>query len=294
MLKRTNGEKIFGVFNGFILILIGIVTLYPLVYVVAGSLSSPDAINTGKVWFFPVDFTWRAYKEVFELDHLLSSFANSVLYMVAGTVISLVLTVCGAYPLSRKSLPGGRGLNLFVTATMWLGAGTIPVYQTFQAYGLLNSRIGFLVGTAVSTYNFIVLRTNYAAIPDSLEEAAKIDGASDFQIMTKIYVPLSTAAMATIALFYATGRWNEYFWPMLLFRDDSKMPLQVFLKKLIVTMTKGLGSADASTTDTVTNALSTENVTYATIVFTIIPMLIVYPWLQKYFVKGVMVGSVKG
>ena len=182
---------------------------------------------------------------------------------------------------------------MLIVFTMWFSAGTIPLYLTFRDYGLLNTRTAILFGFACGTYNFILLRTYFAGIPEALEEAAKIDGAGDIYILIKIMLPLAAPSLATIGLFYAVSRWNGYLWSMILLTDDRKIPLQVVLKKLVVYMSGHVENMAFGAQYT-SNTLSEETVMYATMVFSIVPMMILYPFIQKYFVKGIMLGSVKG
>ena len=198
------------------------------------------------------------------------------------------LTVLGAYALSKKRLKGGRVLNLIVVFTMWFNAGMVPMYLNFKGMGLLDNRWAIILGFAVNTYNFIILRTYFANVPDALEEAAKIDGASDFSILLKVYLPLALPSLATIGLFYAVEKWNSYFWPMILLQSDSKIPLQVLLKKMVVDMTSRLDSLEFGMD---MQGTSEDGYIYSTMVFAMIPMLILYPFVQRFFVKGVMIGS---
>ncbi len=291
MKARSGGEKIFAVLNTIILAFVAAATVYPFVYVVAASLSSPQYINSGQVWFWPRGFTLDAFAKVMEREGIWVAYANSFFYMIVGTLVNIVVTVCGAYPLSRTRLVGRRTLNLLVTFTMWFNAGLIPLYLTFKDYSLLNTRAAIIFGFACGAYCFILLRTYFSSMPQELEEAAKIDGAGDFYVMMRIFLPLATPSLATIGLFYAVSRWNGYLWSMILLTDDAKIPLQVVLKKLVVDMSGRMESIQFG----VDNAnYSEESVMYATMVFSIVPMLALYPFVQRYFVKGIMLGSVKG
>jgi putative aldouronate transport system permease protein len=196
-----------------------------------------------------------------------------------------------AYPLSKSRLRGRKGFTLYAVFTMWFAAGMIPLYMTFKDYGLLNTRTAIIVGFAMDAYNMIILKSFFEQVPQSLEEAAFIDGANNWKILTKIYVPLSKPALATIGLFSMVGRWNGYFWAMTLLRDDNKMPLQVLLKKLVVDREANMNDAAIITPDSLT---SPTTVIYATIVIGIIPMLAIYPYVQKYFKAGLTLGAVKG
>lgn len=270
--------------------LAGVLALYPFIYVLSSSFSSGDAVTTGKVLLFPKEFTLNAYKKVFEEESLWMAYANTFYYTIFGTVVNLTLTILGAYPLSKKRLKGRNRISFFIAFSMWFNAGMIPFYLNIRDLHLLNSRFGILIAFGITTFNVILMRTFFQSVPDSLEEAAQIDGASDWYILTRIYLPISKASMATIGLFYAVSRWNGYFWAMLLLVDEKKVPLQVLLKKLIVEM-----SMNEEGMDVVTSlAFSKETFMYATIIVSIIPVIIAYPYLQKYFTKGAMVGSVKG
>lgn len=290
MLKRTKGERVFTVFNTMLLSLLAFACIYPLIYVLAASLSSPEYIASGDVWLLPKGFTLDAFKKVIERRGIWTAYANSFFYMIVGTAVQMVVTILGAYPLSKQRLVGRKTLNLLVAFTMWFSAGVIPMYLNFKDLGLLNTRMAIILGFACNAYNFILLRTYFSNIPHVLEEAAKIDGANDFYIMWRIFIPLAAPSLATIGLFYAVNRWNGYIWPMILINDDSKIPLQVLLKKLVVDMSGRMDSVSLSDKSN----YSEESVMYATMVLAIVPMLCIYPFVQRYFVKGATVGAVKG
>ncbi len=291
MEMRTRGEKIFSVVNAVILTVVAFICLYPFIYVLAVSLSDAQNVNMGNVWLIPKGFNLDAYNQIIHRENVWTSLGNSFFYMIVGTAFSMGLTVLGAYALSKKRLKGGRVLNLIVVFTMWFNAGMVPMYLNFKGMGLLDNRWAIILGFAVNTYNFIILRTYFANVPDALEEAAKIDGASDFSILLKVYLPLALPSLATIGLFYAVEKWNSYFWPMILLQSDSKIPLQVLLKKMVVDMTSRLDSLEFGMD---MQGTSEDGYIYSTMVFAMIPMLILYPFVQRFFVKGVMIGSVKG
>lgn len=212
---KTKGEKVFTVVNAVILIAIAFCCLYPFIYVLSVSLSEAKSVNMGEVFLFPKGINLSAYKQIIHREGIWTSFANSFFYMIVGTAVSMLLTIMGAYALSKKRLIGGRWINLVVVFTMWFNAGMIPMYLNFKNMGMLDSRWAIIFGFAVNTYNFIILRTYFKNVPEALEEAAKIDGASDFSILIKVYLPLAMPSLATIGLFYAVERWNSYFWPMI-------------------------------------------------------------------------------
>lgn len=292
-MKISKSRLAFNVFNYVFLGLVAFICVYPIWYVIIASLSDPQAVNMGSVWFFPKGFTLNAYARVIKKTGIWIAYLNSIFYMVVGTLVNLFVTICGAYPLSKKSLFGSKFLNIAITFTMWFSVGTIPIYLAFRDYGLLNTRSAIIFGFACSTYNFILLRTYFAGLPEALEEAARIDGASDIYILKEVVLPLSLPAIATIGLFYAVSRWNGYLWAMILISDDNKLPLQVVLKKLVVDMSGHAENMSLGVED-LTKKISEETVMYATIVVSIIPMLILYPYIQKYFVKGITLGAVKG
>lgn len=288
---ESRGEKIFKIINNILLGIMALVALYPFVYVLSASISMPHNVTTGKVLLFPIGLTFAAYKEVLGNPDIWMAYGNTIFYTIAGTMLNMFFTICGGYALSKKRLRGRKIFTIFVTLTLWFDAGMIPFYLTLRDLGLLNTRIGILIAFACNAFKVILLRTNFEAIPEELEESAKVDGATDLQILTRIYLPLVKPALATVGLFYAIEKWNGYFWSMIILTDKKKIPLQVLLKKMIVE--NDLQSEYAAALD-FTSTISAETITYATIIVSIIPIIIVYPYIQKYFVKGMMVGAVKG
>lgn len=280
----------FDIFNTAFLAILALSCLYPLVYVIAASFSSANAIHTGKVWVWPVEFTLESYVKVFERKELLVAYGNTFFYTFFGTAINLLMTLLGAYPLSKRRLIGRVPFSFYIAFSMLFSAGLIPVFLNYRDLGLIDSRWALLLGGAVSAMNLIILRTFLQGIPEELEESAKIDGASDWTILWKIFLPLSRPAMAAIGLFYAVGHWNSYFMAMILLRTPSKIPLQVYLQQIIVQME--VPDEIKETIDVV--PYSQETIIYATIVVAIIPIIVLYPFIQKHFVKGVLVGSIKG
>lgn len=289
--KKSIGERLAEVAIHMVVAVAALLTLYPFIYVLSSSLSSPDAVSTAKVWLYPIDFTWKAYEKVAADPNIWTGYANTLFYTFAGTAVNILFTIAGAYPLSKKRLRGRSLLSFMVLLTMWLKPGMIPFYLNLRDFGLLDKRITILTAFACSAFYVVLLRTYFESIPESLEESAKIDGANDITILAKIILPLSKPALATIGLYYAVQRWNGYFWAMLILKSPTKIPLQVFLKKLIVEMNLGdnIGLGDVAAT-----GISQETVIYATIIISALPMIMLYPFIQKYFEKGIMVGSVKG
>jgi putative aldouronate transport system permease protein len=272
------------------MLLLMVIMLYPLYYVVIAAFSNPMAVSTGDVTILPQGFAMDSFKRVASMDNIWTAYGNTVYYSVIGTVISLTLTILGAYPLSKRKLSGRKLITFFVLITLWFNAGIMPTYLNFQNLGLLDTRLGVLLCFAIDTFLVILMRTFFENVPDSMEESAKMDGANDWTILTRIYLPLSGPAIATITMYYFVGRWNAFFWSMMLLRDQDKVPLQVLLKKLIVEVSYNVNEAvDMSST-----VMTEQTIVYATIVIAVIPMLVLYPFIQRFFVKGIMVGAIKG
>ncbi|MDD6213931.1 MAG: carbohydrate ABC transporter permease [Firmicutes bacterium] len=290
---RTKGEKVFGVINSVILLLVIAAVLFPLLYILAASFSSGEAVVQGKVGLWPVDFSVDAYKKVFADSSIWIGYANTIFYTIFGTLISMALSLCGAYPLSRKRLGARRFFSVFISITMWFSAGMVPIYLNIKGLGMLDSRAGILLPFAINTFNVLLLKTAFESVPDSLEDAAAIDGANDIESLIRIYIPLVVPTMLTVWLFYAVERWNGYLWSMILLKDTNKQPLQVVLTSLITQIGASQQESITDMYDATTN-FSKQTVIYATIVISVLPMLVVYPFIQKYFVKSVMVGAVKG
>ncbi len=286
-IRVSPGRRAFVIINTIVLLLVSAIMLYPAIYVIAASFSEETAILRGDVFLIPVRAHVKAYQKVFVYPMLWQSYRNTLIYTFLGTAINLVLTVFGAWALSQKKMVGRRFLTLMCTFTMFFGGGMIPTFLVVKGLGLLNTIWAILLPGAVSTYNMILMRTFFRQIPESLVEASELDGCRDFGVLFRIVLPLSLASLMTIGMFYAVGHWNSYF-PAVMYLTTNKElnPLQIILRQVVLL------------NEIVENASSTENVMaegikYATIVVAMLPMLCIYPFVQRYFVKGVMVGSVK-
>ncbi len=285
----SRGDRIFALATSVLIGMFTVATLYPFIYIAAVSFSSGFAATAGKVVLTPIDATVAAYGHVLVDPTFWRSYANTFIYTIGGTAMSLVIIVPGAYALSRPALLGRRFFNLFIAFTMWFNAGLIPFFLNMRDLGLLDSYFGIIIGFACNAFNIILLRNFFESIPRSFEEAARMDGANEFQILWKVYVPLSKPAIATITLFCIVSRWNGFFWAMVLLQSEEKIPLQVFLRHTIAT----LSDDQEFTTTLLDQPYSVETVTAAIIVCSIIPVLIVYPFIQRYFEKGILLGGVK-
>ena len=287
--KKINGSKLFDIFNYCLMTVILLCTLYPFYYTLIASISNGSEVIRGKVIFWPVGVTLEAYKRIPSIANFFLSYGNTIFYTAFGAGISIIVMSMGAYALSRTRLKGRRVFGFLISLPLWFQAGIIPVYLNMDSLNLLDTRIGILLGFACNAFYIIIMRTYFEGIPVELEEVARLDGLGNFGIFTKIMVPLSKPMFATIALYCAVNRWNGYFWSMILLKDIKKAPLQVLLKKIIVE-NQMMSALDSSTGFDFTR----ETLVYAIIVVSIIPIILVYPFVQKYFVKGLTVGAVKG
>lgn len=290
---KSLSAKTFNVINGILMAIVIIITLYPLVYVLALSLSSSEYVQAGMVSIVPRGFNIEAYKQVFADNHFWKSYGNTIVYTVLGTALNLAFTSTMAFALSRRDLIGRKPLNMLVVFTMFFSGGLIPNFLLVKNLHIYNTIWAVLLPGAINTYNMIIVRTFMQQLPEEILESGRIDGANDLQLFGKIVLPLSKPSLATIGLYYAVDHWNAYFYPMLYLKDKSKYPLQVLLKEMIVD--EDLSSLSQGAAEIVGNMQPTSDMLMgASIIIALIPILCVYPFVQKYFVQGVMIGSVKG
>lgn len=289
-LRKKNGFSFGMALIYFGVAVLALICLYPFVNVIAYSLSGYNAVLSAKVTFYPIDFTIDAYKEIIRRPQLWLAMKTTVLVTLYGTALSLALTTIAAYALSRKELPGKGFLTGIILFTMYFGGGMIPTFLVVKNVGLYDTLPALFVPQAVNVFNFIVMRTFFKDIPDSLEEAARIDGASYIQCLVRIFLPLSVPIIATMALFYAVGYWNTYFDALIYIQDPNKYTLQLRLRGLLT----GDELNNSANLEGVGTQVMAQSLKMATVAVSTIPILVVYPWLQKYFVKGVMIGSIKG
>lgn len=293
-LKKSWADRTFSVVNTLLLIFALLIVALPILYVIAQSLSSPQEVIAGRVLFWPRRITLIAYKEIFRSKMLLSGYKNSILYTFTGTVVNVVMTVVCAYPLSRKDFVGRKQIMRLFVFTMIFSAPLIPSFINVRNLGMLNSIWAIIIPGAISAYNMVIARTFFMSnIPDEMIEAADLDGASDMQILIRLVLPLSKAVIAVLVLFYAVGHWNSYFDAFIYLSSEDKLPLQVILRNILANAKMIEEMADATVEQSERMAL-VEVLKYAVIVFGSLPVLILYPFVQKYFVKGIMIGSVKG
>lgn len=274
-----------------IVTLIVIVCTYPFVNVLACSVSGKAAVLGGKVTFYPIDFQLDSYREIFRQQSIWLSMRVSFVVTLSGTALGLLLTIAAAYALSKEKLKGRKIISGFLLFTMYFGGGIIPTFIVVHGLGMYDTYAALVVPSAMSVFNFIVMRTFFRELPKELEEAALIDGAGDLKVLFQIALPLSVPIIATIGLFYAVGYWNDYFSSLIYIQSGEKFSLQLRLRQMLFANELNAASMAA---EGIGNQAMSESLKMATIVFATLPIIVVYPWLQKYFVKGVMLGSVKG
>lgn len=289
-IKTSRAEKIFQVFNYILLMLVNLVCLYPMWYVAMASFSDSNRLMAYSGFLLkPLGFSLASYVKVFQNPMIITGYGNTLFILIVGVFLSLVMTSLGAYFFSRKNVMFKKPLMLLLLFTMFFSGGMIPFYLNLRDLSLINTRWGLIVPFMVSTYNLIILRTSFEAIPDSLTEAARIDGAGHVTILLRIVLPLSKAILAVMVLYYGVSIWNGWFWASAILRDREMYPLQLVLREILI-------SNDTSSMTTGSGGDAEEiarTIKYATIMVATVPILCVYPFLQKYFTKGVMVGAVK-
>ncbi len=290
-MKTSLGSKLFDVFNVLIMSCLVVAIVIPLLHVVCASFSNPASYvqYEGLMWH-PVDFCLDAYKAVMKNKNILTGYMNTIFIVVVGTTLSIILTLIAAYCLSRKNVMWSGVLMVGIVFSMYFNGGMIPFYLVVKGVGLNNSIWALIIPPAISTYNLIIMRTAMASVPDSLEESAKLDGASHWTILWKIMVPLIKPTIAVICLYYAVTNWNSWFNAMLFIRDKAHYPLQLILREILLQNDTSAMAAGAGADE----YLISETIQFATIVVATVPILAIYPFIQKYFVKGVMIGAVKG
>ncbi len=292
MKKYNKSYRIFQVFNYIFLLIIGFFTLYPFIYTLSLSFSSTKAILSQQVSFFPVDFTVNAYQLVLENQMFWVGYRNTILYTVLGTLIALFMTVICAYPLSKKGLRGKKFFTAFIVFTMFFNGGLIPTFLVIRMLGMMDTIWSIVVPGAIGVYYMIIIRTYFQSLPPSLEEAAMIDGLNYIQILYKIILPLSKPMLATIGLFYAVYFWNNWFYPMIFLNDSSLYPVTLYLRNIVMGMELAARSGEMrNQTAMRTTGVSVRS---ASIMLVAIPIMCIYPFVQKYFIKGLMIGSLKG
>jgi putative aldouronate transport system permease protein len=298
-MKKTGiSDKNFERINRVLVLIITLIIMYPIVFVVAASISDPVAVNSGQVWLWPVDITFEGFRRVFQNDAIWLGYRNTIFYTVTGVILHLIVLIPSAYALSRKEVMGRKYITWFIVFTMLFSGGMIPRYLVVDGLGMVNTIWAILIPNLVGAWSILVARSFFSSnIPDSLIESAQIDGASEFTILLKVVLPLSMPIIAVMALFNGVGTWNRYFDALIYISDENLFPLQLILRQILVlnevstdTMQAGAIGTASSFVDQINNA---SLVKYAVMIVSSLPLLVIYPLMQKYFVTGLMVGSVK-
>lgn len=294
--SQTRGDSVFGFFNTLLIIFITAITLYPLVYVVSASISSPASVSSGRMWLWPMEITFEGYQRIMKNSEIWMGYKNTIIYTVIQIAVSLFTTLPAAYALTVRFLPGKKLIVFIFSVTMFFSGGMIPLYVICRNLGIVNTLWAVILPSATSMWYIILTRTFYqSTIPHELEEASEIDGCSPFGTFFRIVMPLSGAIIAVMALYFGVARWNSYFGEMIFFRDRSLYSLQLFLREILIIAT--FSEENITNADAITMAEQlriSEIIKYATMIVATLPLIAAYPFVQKYFVKGVMIGSIKG
>jgi len=293
--RISRQDRLFYMANDLFLLLILLAIIYPLIYVVSASFSSPNAVVSGRVWLFPVNFSLDGYKAVFASDSIMTGYANTLFYTVTGTMISVILTIAAAYPLARRDFKPRNIIMLIFAFTMFFGGGIIPTYILVKNLGMLDTRWALILPQAMSVFNVIIARTYFQSTPSELLEAAQIDGCSDIRYLVSVLLPLSKPIIAVLALFYSVSIWNSYFDALMYTNRESLWPLTLVLRDILVANSVNMSMMQNVDIDTLSAKIGlSELLKYSLIIVSTVPLLIIYPFIQRYFVKGVMIGAIKG
>ncbi|CAG7654938.1 carbohydrate ABC transporter permease [Paenibacillus allorhizosphaerae] len=291
---ETRSDKITEAVNYALLTLVSVIVLYPLLFVLIASISNPESVLRGEVWLWPKDLTFVGYERILSNPEIMRSYGNTIAYTLVGTAVNLVMTIAAAYPLSRKDFAGRGFFTALIVFTMFFSGGMIPTYLLIKKLSLLNSFWVMIIPSAISVWNVIIMRTFFTTgIPPEMQEAAAIDGCTNMQLLMRVVLPLSMPVIAVMVLFYSVGHWNAYFNALLYLNDRGMYPLQLILREILV-QGQMQEMVDVSDDSLARSMMDAEAIKYAAVIIANLPVLMLYPFLQKYFVKGVMIGAVKG
>ncbi len=294
--RQHASDILFDWINYLAMLLVLIIVVYPLIYILSASFSDPAGVSGGQMWLWPVGFSLEGYVRMLSYSEIWLGYSNTIGYTSAGTMAALIVTLPAAYTLSRKDFIGRGVITILVLITMFFSGGLIATYINIKNLGLLDSQLLMVINGACSAYNLIVSRTFFSTIPPELQEAAQIDGCSNFRLFFKIILPVSKPIIAVMAMYYAIGHWNEYFTAMIYLTDRTKYPLQLFLREILIQSQVSADLlADVELAESIAaKARISSMIKYCSIIISTIPLLVVYPFFQRFFVKGVMIGAVKG
>ena len=294
-IKPSTSDRVFNIINHTLIIIIVIIMFYPLWYILCASMSDGKYAQNGSVLLFPVGWNFLGYKECFRTGKIWMGYLNTIIYTVCGTALGVFCSILAGYSLSRKDLPGGSIIMKLFVFTMYFGGGTIPYYIIIKNLGLLNTRLMMILQGTITVYNIILIRSYFVqSLPPDLKEAADIDGCNNTKFLFQIAIPLSKAIIAVVTLYLAVSYWNSYFWAMIFLRDESKAPLQIILRQILLISSNASGDQNMDPQALAALNKMRETLKYAVIIVATIPIIAMYPFIQKYFVQGVMIGSIKG
>lgn len=294
-IRHSRADRAFYLINGIFMVLIFLLYAWPLWFIVIASFSDPDLVTAGQVWLLPKGFHLGGYTLIAEYRDILTGYRNSIFYTVVGTALNMVMTICAAYPLSRMDFVPRKFFTIMFIITMYFGGGLIPYFLQVRDLGLYNTPWAMIIPSAVSMFNVLLLRSFFMyGVPKSLEEAAVLDGANTLQLLLKVVLPLVKPTLAVLVLYYAVGHWNDYFSALIFLNDRELLPLQTILREILI-----VGKIDMTTSGAEMEAIArklktAQTLKYAVIIVSTVPLMIVYPFIQRHFVKGVMMGAVKG
>ena len=291
-IRLGTGDKVFYAINTIFLALMALIVIYPLYFIVIASISDPDAVLGGRVVLYPVQLTLDGFKKILERSDIWRGYLNTIIYTALTVVFSLAVTIPAGWALSRRTLPGKKGFMIYFIIPMFFGGGLIPFYNVMSNLGLVNTMWSIVLPSILSVWNLFMTKTFFeSSIPDGLIEAAKIDGAGEYRVFTSLVLPLSKAILAVMALYYAIGQWNSYFNAMIFLQDETMYPLQLVLKEILIASESTMGGSG----ETILEQYRLANqIKYVSVIVSSVPVLMLYPFVQKYFNQGVMIGSLKG
>lgn len=290
-LRDTVGDKVFYTINAIVLGILALIVLYPLYFIVIAAISDPDAVLGGKVVLYPVNLNFEGFSKIMERKDVWLGYRNTILYTALTVILSLIVTIPAGWALSRKTLPGKKAFMIYFIIPMFFGGGLIPFYNVMSSLGLVNTIWAVILPSILSVWNLFMTKTFFeSSIPNSLIEAAKIDGAGSFRIFGEVVLPLSKAVIAVMALYYAVGQWNSYFNAMIFLQNENLYPLQLVLKEILIASESTVGGSG----ETILQQYRLANqLKYVSVIVSSVPVLLLYPFVQKYFAQGVMIGSLK-
>ena len=290
-LRDTAGDKVFYTINAIVLGILALIVLYPLYFIVIAAISDPDAVLGGKVVLYPVNLNFEGFSKIMERKDVWLGYRNTILYTALTVILSLIVTIPAGWALSRKTLPGKKAFMIYFIIPMFFGGGLIPFYNVMSSLGLVNTIWAVILPSILSVWNLFMTKTFFeSSIPNSLIEAAKIDGAGSFRIFGEVVLPLSKAVIAVMALYYAVGQWNSYFNAMIFLQNENLYPLQLVLKEILIASESTVGGSG----ETILQQYRLANqLKYVSVIVSSVPVLLLYPFVQKYFAQGVMIGSLK-